>query len=180
MRWSQCLIPTQKQAPADAVSPGQALLVRAGMIHQARGGGVSFLPLGMRTLRKLAALAREALDDLGFQEVLLNGEAGSLAAYAIRSYRQLTQNFYQIRQNPSPEVTTISFHANSAARQKAADALRGAVSGLLDRLKIRTVACHIADGQGLAVLSDSAKDEVLATDPADYVATPDVAEIAAR
>src|SRR5437870_2073217 len=122
MRWSQSLIPTQKQSSADAPSPGHALLVRAGMIHHVRGGGDSFLPLGLRTLHKLADLGRQTLGDLGFQEVLLSGEAGSIAPSMIRSHRQLPQNLFQITHGTTSELATISFHANTASRQKAAEA----------------------------------------------------------
>jgi prolyl-tRNA synthetase len=180
MRWSQSLIPTQKQPPADAPSPGHALLARAGMIHFTRAGGISFLPLGLRTLNKLADALRETLGDLNFQEVLLNGEAGSIAASMIRSHRQLPQNLFQFTHNPSPQLSTISFHPNPTSRQKAADTLAHAISALLKKLSIPTVTARTPEGQSLAVLSEHGKDELLATDSGDYVATPDAAEIAPR
>ena len=180
MRWSQSLIPTQKQSPADAPSLGYALLARAGMIHVVRGGGVSFLPLGVRGLRKLSKVVRERLADLEYQEVLLSGEAGSLAASVIRSHRQLPQNLFQITHGTTPELTTVGFHANATSRQKAAEALRAAVANLLAKLKIRPVTVRTSEGEGLAVLSASGREDVLASDTGDYVATPDAVEIAAR
>ncbi len=180
MRWSQSLIPTQKQSPGDAPSPGYALLARAGMIHHARGGGISFLPLGVRTLRKLSKVVRERLTDLEYQEVLLSGETGSLAASVIRSHRQLPQNLFQITHGTTPELITVSFHPNIASRQKATEVFRAAVADLLGKLKIPPVSIRTAEGEGLAVLSESGREEVLAGESGNYVATPDAVEIAAR
>ena len=55
MRWSQALIPTQKETPADAVAPSHALLLRAGMIRQLGAGAYTYLPLGFRVLHKVVA-----------------------------------------------------------------------------------------------------------------------------
>ena len=52
VRWSQALIPTQKEHPADAVAPSHILLLRAGMIRQLGAGAYSYLPLGLRVLHK--------------------------------------------------------------------------------------------------------------------------------
>ncbi len=71
MRWSQALIPTQKESPADAVAPSHVLLLRAGMIRQLGAGAYSYLPLGMRVLHKAARIVREEMDAAGALELLM-------------------------------------------------------------------------------------------------------------
>ena len=53
MRWSNALIPTLKETPADAVAPSHVLLLRAGMIRQLGAGAYTYMPLGLRVLQKV-------------------------------------------------------------------------------------------------------------------------------
>ena len=71
MRWSQTLIPTQKETPADAVIVSHQLMLRAGLIRQLTAGVYDFLPLGLRALQKAAAIVREEMNRIGCAEVLL-------------------------------------------------------------------------------------------------------------
>src|SRR5918998_4823749 len=71
VRWSQALIPTQKETPADAVAPSHALLLRAGMIRQLGAGAYTYLPLGFRVLHKVVRLIREEMDAAGASELLM-------------------------------------------------------------------------------------------------------------
>ncbi len=71
MRWSQALIPTQKEDPADAVAPSHILLMRAGMIRPLGAGAYTYLPLGQRVLNKAARIVREEMDAAGAQELLM-------------------------------------------------------------------------------------------------------------
>src|SRR3954469_24325891 len=71
VRWSQALIPTQKETPADAVAPSHILLLRAGMVRQLGAGAYSYLPLGMRVLHKAAKIVREEMDASGALELLM-------------------------------------------------------------------------------------------------------------
>ena len=71
MRWSQALIPTQKESPTDAVALSHILLLRAGMIRQLGAGAYSYLPLGMRVLHKAAKIVREEMDASGALELLM-------------------------------------------------------------------------------------------------------------
>lgn len=71
MRWSQALIPTQKETPADAVAPSHRLLLRAGMVRQLGAGAYSYLPLGFRVLNKVVNIIREEMDAAGAQELLM-------------------------------------------------------------------------------------------------------------
>jgi prolyl-tRNA synthetase len=71
MRWTQTLIPTQKETPADAQIISHQLMVRAGLIRQLTAGAYDFLPLGFRSLRKAAQIVREEMDRIAAAEVLL-------------------------------------------------------------------------------------------------------------
>jgi prolyl-tRNA synthetase len=71
MRWSQTLIPTQKETPADAQIVSHQLLLRGGFIRQLSAGVFDFLPLGLRSLHKAARIVREEMDATGAAEILL-------------------------------------------------------------------------------------------------------------
>jgi prolyl-tRNA synthetase len=71
MKWTQTLIPTLREAPADAEILSHKLLLRAGLIRKLAGGVYTFLPLGLRALRKVEQIIREEMDRAGAIEVLL-------------------------------------------------------------------------------------------------------------
>ena len=71
MRMSALYAPTLKEDPADAEIASHRLLLRAGMIRKEAAGLYSFLPLGMRVLRKIENIVREEMDSHGGQELLM-------------------------------------------------------------------------------------------------------------
>jgi len=71
MRYQKALLPTMKEAPADAQSTSHILLTRAGYQRRVGAGIYSFLPLGLRVLRNVERIVREEMDAAGAQEVLL-------------------------------------------------------------------------------------------------------------
>ncbi len=71
MRWTQALIPTLKETPADAEILSHKLLLRAGLVRKLTGGLYTFLPLGLRALRKVEQIVREEMDRAGALEVLM-------------------------------------------------------------------------------------------------------------
>jgi prolyl-tRNA synthetase len=73
MRVSQLLMPTLRESPADAEVISHQLMLRAGMIRQLAAGIYTWLPLGLRVLRKVEAIVREEMDRAGAQEVLMSG-----------------------------------------------------------------------------------------------------------
>src|SRR5437867_5177514 len=62
MRWSNTLIPTLKETPAEAEITSHKLLLRAGLVRKLTGGLYTFLPLGLRALRKIEQIVREEMD----------------------------------------------------------------------------------------------------------------------
>ncbi len=68
---SQYLLPTVKDAPADAEAISHRLMVRAGLIRQMGAGMWTWLPAGWRVHENVVAIVREELDAIGAQEMLM-------------------------------------------------------------------------------------------------------------
>jgi prolyl-tRNA synthetase len=71
MYWTKAFIPTLREAPADAEIVSHKLLLRAGLIRKLAGGVYTFLPLGLRALRKVEQIVREEMDRAGALEMLM-------------------------------------------------------------------------------------------------------------
>jgi len=71
MRYTRALIPTLKEAPADATTVSHVLLTRAGYVRRVGAGIYSFLPLGLRVLSRIERIVREEMNAEGALEVLL-------------------------------------------------------------------------------------------------------------
>src|SRR5262245_1712665 len=70
MRYSRLLIPTLKEAPAEAQVASHVLLQRAGYMRKLAAGIYTLLPLGLRVVHKIERILREELTRSGAQEVL--------------------------------------------------------------------------------------------------------------
>ena len=70
-KWSNTLIPTQRQVPGEAEVPSHQLMLRAGLIRRLGAGVYDYLPLGVRSLHKAMQIVREEMDNAGAVEVLL-------------------------------------------------------------------------------------------------------------
>jgi len=68
---SQLLNPTLREVPAEAEIISHQLMVRAGLIRKSASGLYTYLPLGLRVLRKIERIVREEMDAKGGQEVLM-------------------------------------------------------------------------------------------------------------
>jgi len=73
MRISKYLIATLREAPAEAEIISHQLMLRAGMIRRIASGIYTWLPMGLRVLRKVEAIVREEMDRAGAQELLMSG-----------------------------------------------------------------------------------------------------------
>jgi prolyl-tRNA synthetase len=71
MRMSQTLIPTLKEAPAEAEVPSHVFMVRGGYLRKVAAGIYSFLPLGWKVIKKAEKIIREEMDRAGASEVFL-------------------------------------------------------------------------------------------------------------
>jgi len=71
MRYSQLLIPTLREAPADAEVESHKLMMRAGYIRKLAAGVYTYLPLCLRVIKKIEDIVREEMVAAGAQELLL-------------------------------------------------------------------------------------------------------------
>ena len=71
MRSSQVLIATLKETPADAEIISHQLMLRAGLVRRLASGLYTWLPMGLKVLRKAEAIVREEMDSAGAQELLM-------------------------------------------------------------------------------------------------------------
>lgn len=73
MKLSNLLLPTLKETPADVEVVSHRLMLRAGMVRQLAAGIYTWLPLGLRVLRRVETIVREEMNRAGAQEVLMSG-----------------------------------------------------------------------------------------------------------
>lgn len=71
MRTTNYLLSTQKEAPSDAVIASHQLMLRAGMIRKIASGLYTWLPTGLRVLRKVENIVREEMERAGSIEILM-------------------------------------------------------------------------------------------------------------
>jgi prolyl-tRNA synthetase len=71
MRLSEYFLPLLRENPSEAQIVSHRLMLRAGMIRQSSAGIYSWLPLGLRVLKKVEAIVREEQDRAGAQEILM-------------------------------------------------------------------------------------------------------------
>lgn len=71
MRYKDFFIPTLKEDPADAEVVSQRLMIRAGMIRKLAAGIYNYLPLGLRSIRKVENIVREEMNRAGAIELLM-------------------------------------------------------------------------------------------------------------
>ncbi len=71
MKWSEAFIPTLKEDPSDTEVISHKLMVRAGFLRRLGSGAYSYLPLGLKILRKIENIIRDEMNKRGASEVLL-------------------------------------------------------------------------------------------------------------
>ena len=127
MRQSKMLIPTLREAPAEAEAISHKLLLRAGYIRQVASGIYTYMPLGWRVLNKVAAIVREELNRAEAQEVLMSvlqpaelwQQSGRYSAYGPELMRMQDRNQREFALGPTHEevVTSLVAHEVRSYRQ---------------------------------------------------------------
>src|SRR6476620_303183 len=237
MKASQFFISTLKEAPADAEVVSHRLMTRAGMIKKLGAGIYTYMPMGLRVIRKVEAIVREEMNRAGAVECVMPvvqpaelwQETGrftkmgpellrikdrhdrdfviqptseevvtDIARQALRSYKQLPRNFYQIqtkiRDERSPRFGIMrgreftmkdaySFDRDKAAAARSYDVMRTAYRAIFDRfgLQYRAVAADSgAIGGDLSeefqVIADTGEDAIVYCPTSDYAANIELAE----
>ena len=72
MKASKLLMPTLREAPAEAEIASHVLMMRAGLISKLAAGVYSYLPLGLRVLQNTERIIREEMNKAGAQELLMS------------------------------------------------------------------------------------------------------------
>src|ERR1051325_5999470 len=127
MRWTQTLIPTLKETPADAEIVSHKLLLRAGLIRKLSGGLYTFLPLGRRALHQIERIVREEMDRAGVLEVLMPTLQPVDIWQASGRYESMGEGLFKVRDRTKKEfamsptaeevITTIAANEISSYRQ---------------------------------------------------------------
>jgi prolyl-tRNA synthetase len=127
MLQSTLFVNTLREAPSDAEARSHQLLLRAGYIRQLAAGVYSYLPLGLRVLRKLENLIREELDRAGAQELLMPvlqptelwKESGRYDAYGPELIRLKDRHDREFALGPTHEevITTLVKNEISSYRK---------------------------------------------------------------
>jgi prolyl-tRNA synthetase len=127
MRWTQAFIPTLKETPADAEIVSHKLLLRAGLIRKLTGGLYTFLPLGVRVLRKVEQIVREEMDRTGALEVLMPALQPPEIWQQSGRYEIMRDVLYKVRDRAKKEwvlgptheevITTLTANEISSYRQ---------------------------------------------------------------
>ncbi len=118
MKASQFHLSTQKEAPADAEVISHQLMSRAGMIKRLAGGIYSYMPLGLRVIRRIEAIIREEMNRAGAIELLMPvvqpaelwEESGRFSAYGpeLLRIRDRHQRDFVIQPTSEEVVTDIA------------------------------------------------------------------------
>ncbi len=121
MLLSSYFLPTLKENPIDATVTSHQLMIRAGMIRQTSSGIYSWLPLGLRVLRKVEKIIRDEMDKSGAQEILMPTiqpaelwiESGRYDAYGKEMLRIKDRHERDLLYGPThEEVITDLFRKN--------------------------------------------------------------------
>ncbi len=121
MKLSQYFLPTLKENPVDATVVSHQLMIRAGMIRQTASGIYTWLPLGLKILRKVECIIKEEMDKSGALEVLMPTiqpaelwqESGRYDAYGKEMLRIKDRHDRDILYGPThEEVITDIFRKN--------------------------------------------------------------------
>jgi len=120
MRLSRFLLPVLKETPADAKIVSHRLMLRSGMIRQEAAGIYSWLPLGLRVLRKIEAIVREEQNRAGAIEILMPTlqpadlwrESGRYKAYGDEMLRIVDRHKRDLLYGPTNEEMVTAIFRN--------------------------------------------------------------------
>jgi prolyl-tRNA synthetase len=120
-RLSRYLLPTEKQAPADAEALSHKLMVRAGLVRQLGAGLWTFMPAGWKAHRNVEQIVREEMDAIGCQEMFM--PVINPADLWQRSGRYSIDEVFKLQDRKGAELVlamtheeVITFHISSIVR----------------------------------------------------------------
>lgn len=127
MKWTKTFIQTLRENPQDAEIDSHKLLVRAGICRKTASGLFTFMPLGMRTLKKIEQIVREEMDAAGAIEILMPAlqpaelwqKTGRWDTMGANMFRLKDRADHSMAMGPTAEeeVTDLMTNAISSYRQ---------------------------------------------------------------
>lgn len=126
MKQSRMLIPTLKEAPADAEARSHQMMARAGYIYQVAAGVWAYLPLAYRVLRKLETIIREEMEQAGAVEMMMPAllpadlwkESGRYSTYGANLFKLKDRREREFILGPTHEETFTSILRDSVHSYK--------------------------------------------------------------
>ena len=119
-RLSQLLLPTERQAPADAEAASHVLMVRAGLVRQLGSGLWSWLPAGWRAHQKVVAIVREEMEGVGSQEVLMPTLQPADLWRRSGRYEQIGDEMFRLTDRRDAEMVLAMTHEEAVTTHVAA------------------------------------------------------------
>lgn len=110
MKQSRAFIPTMREIPTDVEMKSHQLLLRAGFLRQHASGIYSYLPFGLKVLKKIEAIVQEEMEAFGAVEI----KSASLQKESLARLFNLTENkahqLFQVADNKNRQYTIGSLH----------------------------------------------------------------------
>ena len=97
MRMSKLLMPTLREVPSEAEITSHKLMLRAAMIRRLAAGIYSYLPLGLRSVKKIEQIVREEMDRAGAQELLMSALLPAEAYQASGRWEVFGPNMFKLK-----------------------------------------------------------------------------------
>ncbi len=97
MRASNMFIPTLRETPAEAEIPSHKLMLRAGLMRKLAAGIYSFLPLGLRTFKKVEQIVREEMDEAGALELIMSAVLPAEAFQESGRWKVFGQEMFRLK-----------------------------------------------------------------------------------
>ncbi len=123
MKWTKYLIQTLRENPGDAEIDSHKLMVRAGLIKKMAGGLYTYLPLGMRALRKVQQIVREEMDRAGAQEIVMPILQPAELWKESGRWESMGPNMFKVKDRASHDYALAP-----TAEEAVTDVIRGIVS----------------------------------------------------
>ena len=123
MKWSKYLIQTLRENPGDAEIDSHKLMVRSGLIKKMAGGLYTYLPLGMRVLKKVQQIVREEMDRAGAQEIVMPILQPAELWKATGRWEGMGPNMFKVKDRASHDYAMAP-----TAEEAVTDVMRGIVS----------------------------------------------------
>jgi len=199
MRLSTLFGHTLRQVPSEAQTTSYQLLLRAGMIRPSAAGIYTYLRLGRRVLHKIEEIARQEMEAIGGQELLMpltptaEETVADLCRKEIESYRQLPTLIYQIHTKFRDEYRSrvglmeareftaneaLSFHLDPKGVDAFYPHIYQAYANIFQTCRLETVALETEDGHEFIVPCEAGKQKFLLCSKCDYAAHAERAEFA--